>query len=265
MVFKESLWDVARVRKGHEGWVILGWDTGDSTRAERPERHMWLWSMQVNLRKGLFGLTVLEVLVCGQITRGWVVWSAGPIVFRPLAKQGIMNDKVMERDADLLAIEKKREKEGGNKVCKWTKDKTIFQRHSPNDQLPLTRPHLLRAHQPMNSMVGWALNILASSWTNHLLVTPSARRQAFNLRMSFFEGWAHIWYLNLNTMWWPTPPGDSTRMKDATDEATSPWSSKNHDPKWQFPYLKHVHRHTVSLPTWNRLTEYSLSMRREIS
>lgn len=163
------------------------------------------------------------------------------------------------------ATEKKREKEGGNKVCKWTEDKTIFQRHSPNDQLPLTRPHLLRAHQPMNSMVGWALNILASSWTNHLLVTPSARRQAFNLRMSFFGGRAHIWYLNLNTMWWPTPPGDSTRMKDATDEATSPWSSKNHDPKWQFPYLKHVHRHTVLLPTWNRLTEYSLSMRHEIS
>lgn len=46
---------------------------------------------------------VLEVLVCGQITRGWVVWSAGPIVFRPLAKQGTMDDRVIERDADLLA------------------------------------------------------------------------------------------------------------------------------------------------------------------
>lgn len=87
---------------------------------------MCLWSMQVNLRKGLFGLTVLEVLVCGQITRGWVVWSAGPIVFRPLAKQGIMNDRVMERDADLLATEKKRGTREGTRSVNGLRTRQSF-------------------------------------------------------------------------------------------------------------------------------------------
>lgn len=120
MVFKESLWGVARIRKGHEGCVpMMGyWSLYKRRETRETHCHVWLWSMQVNLRKGLFGLMVLEVLVCGQITRGWEVWSAGPIVFRPLSKQGIMNDRVMKRDADLLATEKKRGKEGGNKVCK---------------------------------------------------------------------------------------------------------------------------------------------------
>lgn len=87
---------------------------------------MCLWSMQVNLRKGLFGLTVLEVLVCGQITRGWVVWSAGPIVFRPLAKQGIMNDRVMERDADLLTTEKKRGTREGTRSVNGLRTRQSF-------------------------------------------------------------------------------------------------------------------------------------------
>lgn len=92
---------------------------------------MCLWSMQVNLRKGLFGLTVLEVLVCGQITRGWVVWSAGPIVFRPLAKQGIMNDRVMERDADLLATEKKRGTREGTRSVNGLRTRHSFKGTPP--------------------------------------------------------------------------------------------------------------------------------------
>lgn len=82
---------------------------------------------------------------------GVVSWSH---CFQASGETGHMNDRVMERDVDLLATENKR----GTKEETWsvngTKDKTIFQRYFPNDQLPLTRPHLLRAHQPMNSTVG---------------------------------------------------------------------------------------------------------------
>lgn len=92
---------------------------------------MWLWSMQVNLRKGLFGLTVLEVLVCGQITRGWVVWSAGPIVFRPLAKQGIMNDRVMERDADLVQQKRREERREGTRSVNGLRTRQSFKGTPP--------------------------------------------------------------------------------------------------------------------------------------